>query len=262
MKRVQILGILLTVVSLFLLVTSSAVEAQEPEKPGKVAPKAEATAEPRAPGKPTPDAKATPKATPRGQQTPKATKTPGKPPFAQRHGFAGKVTAVAGNILTVESTNRQTVQVTLASDTRCHSPQIREFSCRDIQVGDKVAVALKRGVGDTLVAREVMVVPAKPVQNHAVGKVTAVSQTSITVADKKGNLTFGINAQTKYRFPKGVNGVSVGDFVTVVAKTDPVTRQSIATAIVVHPPEAHAPGPPRGTPTPTVIRTPTATPTP
>jgi hypothetical protein len=173
-----------------------------------------------------------------------ATPTPGPkgnrptPPVAgaRRHAYAGKVNSIGTGSFVLEIKGGETVTVLVTDKTRFHIPTVKNASFQDIEVGDRAAVnGTPTDAG--LEAKNVAVVPGKPMVQHRVGVVTVYTPgESITIKDTKGTTTtFILTASTVIRGPDKSATVAVDDRVTVVARRVPSTTTYTATAIVVHP---------------------------
>ena len=153
----------------------------------------------------------------------------------------GEVTAVSDTSITIGET-----EVFVDETTRYHIPtlnkptiaaSIKGGTLADIQVGMLVTAMLVEKDGKPY-ARQIVVIPSRPVLKHHVGKVTAYSYDSatggsITIEDKDGeSFTFEILAGKFKILPPG-SEVAVGDMVTVISRRDPAQNKLIADGVVV-----------------------------
>jgi hypothetical protein len=73
----------------------------------------------------------------------------------------GKVTAIEGDTLTVETRQYGTIALLTDADTRCRVPGVEDPSIDDIEVGDILAGIATKQDDDTLLAKFVAVVPPR-----------------------------------------------------------------------------------------------------
>ncbi len=156
----------------------------------------------------------------------------------------GEVTAVSNISITIGDT-----EVFVDENTRYHIPAlnkpttaagIKGGTLADIQVGMLVTAMVVEKDGKPY-ARQIVVLPSRPVLKHHVGKVTEYSYDpatggSITIEDKDGeSFTFEILAGKFKILPPGAE-VKVGETVTVISRRDPAQSKLIADGVVVQKP--------------------------
>lgn len=135
---------------------------------------------------------------------------PGAPPIRRGALIAGEVTAIDGDILTVETNHRGAVQAHTHPGTRFRAPGRPDFSLADIKVGDLVAAQGRFADETTLDARRVALIPPD-LADRAHGRVTAIDGGAITVEDKDGNVaTIVTSIETKFHL-HGVRDASLDD---------------------------------------------------
>ena len=131
----------------------------------------------------------------------------------------GKVTAINGTTLTVQTVNQGTLQLTTDAQTKYRARGNSNFSLTDIKVGDRIAV---RGtVQNGQVQAQVITLAPASVPDRAFGKVQSINGATIVVTTVAGHpLNIATNANTKFRTPGNANAalsdVKVGDGITAV----------------------------------------------
>ena len=144
--------------------------------------------------------------------------------------FFGAVVSVEGGVLVV-STEAGIVEVPTSQDTSVRLPLKRDASPADLSEGDVVALSLDERNGE-LVADKIVLIPGKTQHRHMPGKITAVSETQITIqpiARDREPVTFTRAPTTKVKFHKGTKELFEGAFVVIVADRD-VTGELSRTA--------------------------------
>ena len=149
------------------------------------------------------------------------------------HGAFGTVTAKSAQSFTIITKQAESITILVTANTRFQIPTKKDASFDDLNVRDSVAVN-GTPTANGLAAKKVGIVPGKPSIQHRVGIVKTYSaESSITIADVKGETaTFQLTQDTEIRSPKNA-GVKVGDRVTIVSRRDPSTNVFTARAIVV-----------------------------
>lgn len=155
----------------------------------------------------------------------------GNASLAKRRGIKGTLSAKSSDSITV-GTKSGTIEIEVNDQTKYKVPGKKDATLDDIPVDSTVAVRVSRTVSETT-ALAVHLIPGKPQRVHRVGEVSALTDTSITVKNKKGEeSTFSLIHETKY-LPAGEKP-KVGDVVTVVASRIPSEPNWTAKAVVIH----------------------------
>ena len=145
--------------------------------------------------------------------------------------FFGTVLSSDGDLLVVR-TGELIVEVTATDATRIRLPLKRDASLSDLVEGDTVAVSLTGD--DSSIADRIVVVPRKTQYRQFSGRVSAVSDSEITIVDLAGEtdpISFNRTAATKVTSKGGSTELSVGMRVIVVAVRDAVSGQVVPDAI-------------------------------
>ncbi|MBI4297778.1 MAG: hypothetical protein HY676_04535 [Chloroflexi bacterium] len=154
-------------------------------------------------------------------------------PIAKHHTFVGTIKSKASASFVV-TTKQGDATVNVNAQTKYNVPGVKNATLANFKEGDKVAVLAVETSSGNLVLH-VVLIPGKPTFIHRVGTVDAyVAGTSITLKDKKGELsTFIVTADTKIVLKRGATAVSIGEQAIVVARRNPATDQFTAMSILV-----------------------------
>lgn len=184
----------------------------------------------------------------------------------QKSNWRGVITFIDCTVptMTVDTGGGNSVIFALTTDTKVGIGSMRNGSCLDLVVGEKVMVQGTDDGQGNLTATAVRAVPGKPTQVHRVGIVSDyVPGVSITILAHDGNYySFLVGPNTKILPTDRANELAVGRLVTIIARRFFGAGPWPAQGIVVHPegtPGAFMTLTPTSTSTPT--DTPTATPT-
>ncbi len=182
----------------------------------------------------TPGAKATEKALEKANENAKEGQNGGA-----KQTFKGTIdpTSVAGETLVVKLADGSTVTILLNSSSKIKIPGNgkKTNGVTTLQAGMTVVVQATLNAENKLVARQVHLVPGKPEAIHRVGKVTELTETSITVQGLDGGTTkFIRNTDTKILPKDRVAQLQVGATVTIISPRTFV-GDPVAKGIVVHP---------------------------
>jgi len=128
--------------------------------------------------------------------------------------LTGKVTAITGNTLTVETLAQGVVKVQTDANTRFRMQGKPQASIDDVKVGALITARGDR-TNDVLHAVAVVIVPAN-LSDLAAGKVQSINGSTIVITKKDGStLNVTTNADTKFHSPDKPNAtladVKVGD---------------------------------------------------
>jgi len=165
----------------------------------------------------------------------------------------GKVSIIRGEVkgVTDKGITIGDKNVQVSDKTKYNIPTVKQASLADIKVGMQ-AVAVVIDQNGTLVARQIMVIPAKVIVKHYIGEVTYFSYDpttggNITIQNKDNNsFTLVILAGKFTVLPKGAT-VNVGDNVTVIGHNDSVQNSLVATGVVISQPKPGRPEKIKGT---------------
>jgi hypothetical protein len=165
---------------------------------------------------------------------------------------------------TVDTGGGNSAILALTADTKVSIGSMRNGSCLDLAVGQKVMVQGTDDGQGNLTASIVRAVPGKPTKVHRVGVVSDyVPGVSITILAHDGNYySFLLSPDTKILPAARANELAVGRLVTIIARRFFGAGPWPAQGIVVHPagvPAAFDTLTPTATPTDTATATPTET---
>ena len=122
----------------------------------------------------------------------------------------GKVTAIDGATLTIDTPHRGSITVQTGAQTRFRAKDNPQFSLADIEVGDALAARGRFTREGAFAARIVILVPNE-LSDSARGKVTTVSGSTITIEDREENaVDVATSADTTFRV-KGKPEASIDD---------------------------------------------------
>lgn len=169
--------------------------------------------------------------------TPAGPGTPQGSPHARPEHYRGIIAAVQPTSLTLTLPDGSTLVFQIDAGTRVKVPGLHGETSGSLGVGAEVMIQAAREKDDELIARSIMIIPAKPVLAHRVGLVTDYTPgLSITIQASDGNVfTFGLTADTSILPAQRAGELSPGSLVTVIAPRDPSRLGWTALGIVVHP---------------------------
>ena len=117
-------------------------------------------------------------------------------------------------------------------NTRFRLPGQKDVTFADLKVGDKVMVLGGKAAADVFTARLVNIEPRRPRIHAAAGTVTAVSATSLSITNLRGDpVTFVINDKTRI-VPKDAM-IKVGDKVAVVGAQAWGEKEIVAKVVTI-----------------------------
>ncbi len=138
-----------------------------------------------------------------------------------RHALLGKVTAVDGTELTL-NTPRGEATVLIDGETRFRVPEVDQASVADVHVGDRVAVQGRPEGAGVLRARLVFVIPKDAVLLH--GKVEEVVDQALTLIVGEDEVTAFTDEKTRLFIPgipePSLKDLQSGDQVVVAGTED------------------------------------------
>lgn len=178
-----------------------------------------------------PDAAIAAKSTPAGPGTPQGN------PRARPEHYRGIIAVVQPTSLTLTLPDGSTLLFLIDADTRIKVPGLHGETGGSLGVGAEVMILAARDENGNLIARSIVIIPAKPVLAHRVGLVTDYTPgVSITIRASDGNVfSFELTADTSILPADRVGELSPGSLVTVIAPRDPSSLGWTALGIVVHP---------------------------
>ena len=122
----------------------------------------------------------------------------------------GKVTAIDGATLTLDTPHRGSIIVHTGAETKFRAKDNPQFSLADVEVGDTLAARGRFTREGAFAARIVVLVPDE-LSDSARGKVTAVDGGTITLEDREGSaVAVATSGDTKFRV-KGKPEASIDD---------------------------------------------------
>jgi hypothetical protein len=145
---------------------------------------------------------------------------------AERGALRGRVVAVEGDTLLVDTPSGEERSVIVGEETRLFIPGVREPSIEDIDVGDFVGAWGGVNEEGDLLARAVIVVPAEMAQRRNVvqGRVTALDGLTIAVETGQGQRIVITGEATRFLIPgvedPGIEDVAVGDPILALGRPD------------------------------------------
>ncbi len=149
---------------------------------------------------------------------------------ARPHAVRGLVTAMSERGFRVKNLRGEAEAVLVNDKTRFRLPGQKDVTFADLKVGDRVTVLGGKPAAGVFTARLVNIEPRRPRIHAAAGTVTAVSATSLSITNLRGDLvTFVINDKTRI-VPKDAV-IQVGDKVAV-AGVQPWGEKDIVAKIV------------------------------
>jgi hypothetical protein len=145
---------------------------------------------------------------------------------AERGALRGRVVAVEGDTLLVDTPSGEERSAIVGEETRLFIPGVREPSIEDIDVGDFVGAWGAVNEEGDLLARAVIVVPAEMAQrrNLVQGRVMAVEGLTIRVETGQGERFVVTDEATRFLIPgveePGLEDVAVGDPILALGRPD------------------------------------------
>ena len=151
-------------------------------------------------------------------------KTEGEPFLASRTGLFGTVKSKTDTTLVI-TTKQGDVALALNADTMYWNPPQKNATLADVEIGARVAVlAEKQDAG--LLAKRVLIIPAKPVHIQVTGVVSKIEGNTITLTDEDGNTS-------DITLPAGqVAKIKVGDMLTLTLLKTPGTEKYIGSGMM------------------------------
>jgi ribosomal protein L21E len=142
---------------------------------------------------------------------------------ARYQGIFGTVKAKTDTSLTV-TTKQGDVILILNASTQYWDPPKKNATLADVSLGDRVAILAAKG-DTTLLAKRVLVIPAKPVHQQVSGTVTNINGDTVTITMKDGSV---ITTQLPASL---LANVKVGDVITVTLVQTPGTDKVVANGL-------------------------------
>jgi hypothetical protein len=145
---------------------------------------------------------------------------------AERGALRGRVVAVEGDTLLVDTPSGEERSAIVGEETRLFIPGVREPSIEDIDVGDFVGAWGAVNEEGDLLARAVIVVPAEMAQrrNLVQGRVTAIDGLTIAVEAGQGQRIVITGEATRFLIPgvedPGLEDVAMGDPILALGRPD------------------------------------------
>jgi len=137
-------------------------------------------------------------------------------------GIVSTVTAIEGDVITLETKNLGEVEVLLDDGTVYKVPGQDEATKDDIEVGDRLAILATVGEDGSYTATRVMTVPSVATRQHISGVVVSIENKVMTVMNAAGE-TMTIE------LPEGVKGGVVGDFISTSVRKSSGGENPVAT---------------------------------
>lgn len=151
----------------------------------------------------------------------------GEPSQAAREGFFGTVKAKTDALLTI-TTKQGDFDFKLDANTMYWDPPKKDATLADVNIGARVAVLAEKQQDGSLLAKRVLIIPAKPAK-------PVRTQVTATVTKVEGNtITLTSDAQTfTIELPAGLaSKVQVGDLITIALLKTPGVEKYIASAMM------------------------------
>jgi hypothetical protein len=157
----------------------------------------------------------------------------------RRNAVQGRVAAVEGLTITVETDQGQRIVVTDES-TRFVIPGVEDPGIRDVAVGDPILALGRPDDEGNLLARLVAIVTAGQVQRHTLrGVITALEDDTIGLLTRRGDVRVLTDRETRFRIPgvedPGIDDLEVRDQILVVGTWDPEQELFTARAVSLVP---------------------------
>jgi hypothetical protein len=145
---------------------------------------------------------------------------------AERGALRGRVVAVEGDTLLVDTPSGEERAVIVGEETRLFIPGVHEAAIGDIDVGDFAGAWGSVNEQGDLLARVAIIVPAEMAQrrNLVQGRVTAVQGLTIAVEMGQGERFVVTDEATRFLIPgveePGLEDVAVGDPILALGRPD------------------------------------------
>jgi len=153
--------------------------------------------------------------------------------------YKGVIANIDSASVTLTLKDGSSITVGLSPETRVKVANLKDATAASIQIGMTATVQALRDESGALIARMIVVIPAKPTRSHVVGWVTEYSAgASIAIQARDGNTyVFSLSGDTKILPKERAGELAVGSLVTIIAPRDPSSSsaQPIAKGVVVHP---------------------------
>jgi hypothetical protein len=151
--------------------------------------------------------------------------------------YRGTVVTIGANSLALNLADGSTLVFELGPETRVKVPGAENATLGSIQPGMQVSVHAKRQENGSLLARSVMMIPAKPRKTHRVGWITAYTPgVSVSIVAHDGtSYTFVLTGETRILPAERAASLAVGSRVTIIAPREPGSLGWTAHGLVVHP---------------------------
>ncbi len=135
-------------------------------------------------------------------------------PAANRQGLFGTVKSKTDTSIVV-TTAKEDVTLTVDANTLYWNPPQKNATLADVTVGARIAVLAEKQTDGSLLAKRVLIIPAKPTRIQEMVTVTAISGNTVTLTDKDGNVS-------TIQLPAGMaDKLTVGDLITITLLKTP-----------------------------------------